>query len=62
MLPRPQGQSDILRHLVRGREFVADVMERRQGLLAADASEQSLPPARPAVAGDSAPAPIHLLR
>src|SRR3984957_17073187 len=38
MLPRPQGQVDILRHLRRGREFVADVAERRESLLAAEAS------------------------
>jgi len=35
-LPRPQGQVDILRHLRRGREFVAEVMERRRVLLAAE--------------------------
>ncbi len=36
MLPRPQGQADILRHLRRGREFVADVVERRAQLLEAE--------------------------
>src|SRR5580692_10596411 len=36
MLPRPQGQVDILRHLRRGREFVADIMDRRRTLLAAE--------------------------
>jgi len=51
MLPRPQGQVDILRHLRRGREFVADVLDRRRALLAAPSSTPG-----------PAPAPIHLVR
>jgi pimeloyl-ACP methyl ester carboxylesterase len=58
MLPRPQGQVDVLRHLRRGRAFVADVMDRRQGLLLAQGSPAVRPPA---VGGPTAP-PIHLVR
>ena len=36
MLPRPQAQSDILRFLPTGRAFLAEVLERRRGLLALD--------------------------
>jgi len=45
MLPRPQGQADILRHLPRGRAFMAAVAERRRELLEAD----NAPDARPAI-------------
>jgi pimeloyl-ACP methyl ester carboxylesterase len=58
MLPRPQGQVDILRHLRRGREFVADVAERRESLLAAQSSLS----ARSAVDSGSTGSPIHLVR
>ena len=58
MLPRPQGQVDILRHLRRGREFVAEVLDRRQVLLAADGPAVTSPP----VAGTAESSPIHLLR
>jgi pimeloyl-ACP methyl ester carboxylesterase len=44
MLPRPQGQVDILRHLARGRAFVADVIDRRGKLLEADGTGSSPPP------------------
>ena len=53
MLPRPQGQADILRHLRRGREFVADVIERRAELLEAESSA----PTRAPVAGGAAASP-----
>ena len=33
MLPRPQGQADVLRFLPRGRAFMTEVMERRRQLL-----------------------------
>jgi len=58
MLPRPQGQGDILRHLRRGREFVAEVLDRRQILLAADGPDE----ARPHVADVPDGSHIHLLR
>jgi pimeloyl-ACP methyl ester carboxylesterase len=58
MLPRPQGQVDILRHLRRGRAFVADVMERRRELLAAEGSE----PVHPPMAGGATGPAIHLVR
>jgi pimeloyl-ACP methyl ester carboxylesterase len=58
MLPRPGGQVDILRHLRRGRAFVADVMDRRSELLAAEGSTSVRPPM---VAGGPGPA-IHLVR
>jgi pimeloyl-ACP methyl ester carboxylesterase len=58
MLPRPQGQVDILRHLRRGREFVADVIDRRRGLLDAEGSEELRPPA----IGGPGSSPIHLVR
>ena len=58
MLPRPQGQADILRHLRRGREFVADVIERRGRLMAADESAQARPPR----VGGATDSPIHLVR
>ena len=37
MLPRPRGQADILRHLPRGRAFVADMLARRERLLRIEA-------------------------
>src|SRR5579863_3959393 len=58
MLPRPQGQADILRHLRRGREFVADVIERRAELL----EPTSAVPTRAPVADGSAGSPIRLVR
>ncbi len=58
MLPRPQGQVDILRHLRRGREFVADVIDRRRGLLEAEGSAALRPP----TVGGTANSPIHLVR
>ncbi len=67
MLPRPQGQADVLRHLRRGREFVSDVIERRAQLLEAEPSEPARAPAAggaaaaPVVAEPSA-SPIHLVR
>ncbi|MHB8329046.1 MAG: alpha/beta fold hydrolase [Acidimicrobiales bacterium] len=36
MLPRPQSQADVLRYLERGRQFMAQVAERRWRLLGAD--------------------------
>jgi pimeloyl-ACP methyl ester carboxylesterase len=36
MLPRPQGQSDVLRYLPRGRHFLDQVAERRRQLLGFD--------------------------
>ncbi len=36
MLPRPQGQVDVLRHLGRGQAFLAEVDERRRRLLGLD--------------------------
>jgi hypothetical protein len=44
MLPRPQGQADILRHLPRGRAFLDDIAQRRRHLLEAAGSEPSRPP------------------
>jgi pimeloyl-ACP methyl ester carboxylesterase len=38
MLPRPQGQSDVLLHLERGQEFVAEMHARRRALLGLDRS------------------------
>jgi len=38
MLPRPQGQADVLLHLDRGREFMAAVHARRRSLLGLDRS------------------------
>jgi pimeloyl-ACP methyl ester carboxylesterase len=58
MLPRPQGQVDILRHLRRGREFVADVIGRRGDLMAADQSESDAAPLPGATTGTA----IHLVR
>ena len=58
MLPRPQGQADILRHLRRGREFVADVDDRRRTLLAAESSGA----ASGAAEGRSNGSAIHLVR
>jgi len=58
MLPRPQGQADVLRHLARGREFVADVMDRRRSLLETEATD----PARAPALGGGAVGPMHLLR
>jgi len=58
MLPRPQGQVDILRHLRRGREFVADVIDRRRGLLSVEGAEALRPPA----IGGTTGSPIHLVR
>jgi hypothetical protein len=58
MLPRPQGQVDILRHLRRGRDFVADVTRRRQALLAAEGSETAPSP----IDSRSTGSPIHLVR
>jgi hypothetical protein len=58
MLPRPQGQVDILRHLRRGREFVADVVGRRGDLLAADEPESDASPMPGATTGTA----IHLVR
>jgi len=61
MLPRPQGQADILRHLRRGREFVADVVERRAQLLEAESAAARAPAtgaaaASPVVGGATPPA------
>jgi len=36
MLPRPQGQADVLRYLESGRSFLEEVAERRRRLLALD--------------------------
>jgi pimeloyl-ACP methyl ester carboxylesterase len=36
MLPRPQGQGDVLRHLARGRRFFDEAMARRRRLLGID--------------------------
>jgi pimeloyl-ACP methyl ester carboxylesterase len=36
MLPRPQGQVDVLRHLEPGRAFLEEMLARRKRLLAAD--------------------------
>ena len=58
MLPRPQGQADILRHLRRGREFMAEVAERRTVLLEAESSASTHPP----VTGAAVASPIHLVR
>jgi hypothetical protein len=58
MLPRPQGQVDILRHLRRGREFVAEVMERRRVLLAAEGPV----PVPPPMVGGATGSAIHLVR
>jgi hypothetical protein len=58
MLPRPQGQVDILRYLARGREFVADVIDRRGTLLEAAGPDS----ARPPVVGSAAGSSIHLVR
>ena len=52
MLPRPQAQSDILRHLRRGRQFVSDVEERR-ALLSGPTPGASVP-------GDAGPT-MHLV-
>ncbi|HUO48880.1 MAG TPA: hypothetical protein VMU09_08615, partial [Acidimicrobiales bacterium] len=38
MLPRPQGQADVLLHLDRGREFMDAVEGRRRSLLGLDRS------------------------
>jgi len=46
MLPRPQGQADILRHLPRGRAFVADVAARR-ALLMGDPTSPRRDPTSP---------------
>ena len=54
----PQGQVDILRHLKRGREFSAEILDRRQVLLAADGPHATRPP----VAGTAEASPIHLVR
>jgi hypothetical protein len=66
MLPRPQGQVDILRHLPRGREFVADVVDRRGELLEADGTRLSRAPAVDAGAGapgrSAGSSSIHLVR
>jgi pimeloyl-ACP methyl ester carboxylesterase len=67
MLPRPQGQVDILRHLPRGREFVADVVERRRELLEADGTKSSRAPAVDSAAGapglrSAGSSSIHLVR
>jgi hypothetical protein len=58
MLPRPQGQVDILRHLARGRAFVADIVERRGKLLEAGTGSSPAPLAGSAGGGSS----IHLVR
>ena len=58
MLPRPQAQADILRHLGRGREFVADVIRRRQLLDDADRAGTAVDPG----AGGATGSPIHLVR
>ena len=41
MLPRPQGQADVLRHVPAGRDFVARVTERDASLLEAAGEEGS---------------------
>ena len=48
MLPRPQGQADILRYLPAGQSFVADVLERRHLLMTTGgrAATQSRPSMR----------------
>jgi pimeloyl-ACP methyl ester carboxylesterase len=58
MLPRPQAQADILRHLRRGREFVADVIRRRQLLDDAHRAGAAVGPG----AGGATGSPIHLVR
>lgn len=58
MLPRPQGQADILRHLRRGREFVADVIGRRQILDEANGPSADVGP----MVGGATGSPIHLVR
>jgi pimeloyl-ACP methyl ester carboxylesterase len=57
MLPRPQGQVDILRHLGRGREFVAEVIDRREKLMEAATSHARRAPIT-GVGGSS----MHLVR
>ncbi|HTZ10533.1 MAG TPA: alpha/beta fold hydrolase [Acidimicrobiales bacterium] len=44
MLPRPQGQADILRHLARGRAFLEAVAARRRALLDAAGADGARPP------------------
>ena len=58
MLPRPQAQADILRHLRRGRDFVADVTRRRESLLSAAGPEAARSPIESGSTGSA----IHLVR
>jgi hypothetical protein len=60
MLPRPQGQADILRHLARGRDFVAEVMVRRRQLI--EAAPGDVRSAAQGAAGAGSGSPIHLVR
>jgi hypothetical protein len=60
MIPRPQGQADVLRHLARGREFVAEVMDRRRQLI--EAASIDARPAAHGGAGATPGSPIHLVR
>ena len=64
MLPRPQAQADILRHLRRGREFVASVGDRRRELLRAEIAALSHPDesTHPGLSGGPPVPPIHLVR
>jgi len=41
MLPRPQGQSDVLRYLPTGRAFLEEVWQRRRHLLGLDQPQQA---------------------
>jgi hypothetical protein len=57
MLPRPQGQADILRHLPRGRAFVAAVDERRRELIGHTVADPGTPTRLTASAH-----PMHIVR
>jgi hypothetical protein len=58
MLPRPQGQVDVLRYLTRGQQFVADIIDRRGELLALDGAM----PVSPPMIGGATGSAIHLVR
>ncbi len=62
MLPRPQGQADVLRHLGRGREFVADVIRRRQALDTATGDGAEGGPTAGGTVPGATGSPIHLVR
>lgn len=71
MLPRPQGQADVLTLLPRGRQFLDSVMARRLTLLDADDGTRRLSsgrrlseggPARPAGAGAGAGTTMQVVR